>query len=210
MLHCLAELGAIDPSQSNAFPNFMYGKNDYVSALVTDDDDFDYYNQYRANFFGRTQEAGDQKIWYQKGFLMGGDTDAIDMSVYAGEMWLKSELKSKFLSMLDALPGITPDTAGEAIIRSYLDQAIADALPETGNGVISVGKSLTTTQKAYITQVTGDNTVYLQIENEGYWYTIDFTSGVDDSGATIYTAEYTLIYTKADKIRKISGTHVLI
>ncbi len=206
-LHPLAELGAINPEKASAFPNFMFGKSDYNSALVTTDDDADFYDQYRANYFGRTQEAGSTVTWFQRGYLMGGSDDATDMSVYAAEMWLKSDLKSSFMSMFDALSGITADTKGKATINSYIKSSIDSAL---FNSAISVGKDLTTTQKAYITQVTGDDSAYLDVANIGYWYDVDFTTETNTSGVTEYYAEYTLIYAKADKIRKVEGTHLLI
>lgn len=209
-LHPAAEAAAVDPDASNAFPNFMYNTDDALSELITNDDDADTYDALRMNYMGRTQEAGTERVWYQRGVLMGGDTDALTMSVYVAEAWLKSELKSSFLSMFNALPGIVADTSGKSIVRSYLDAAVQAALPDSGNGMISVGKDLTTTQKAYIYQITGDDNAWQNVKNEGYWYDITFDSYIADSGVTEYEAEYTLVYAKADKIRKVTGTHVLI
>lgn len=206
-LHPAAELGAIDPSRPAAFPNFMFGKNDLVSPIINSSSEADTYDAVRANYFGRTQEAGNTVVWYQRGYLMGGNTAPVDMSVFAAEMWLKSDLKSGFLNMFNALPGLTPGTQGRAIIKSYIQATVDRGLL---NGAILTGKELTTTQKAYITQVTGDEDVYQQVQNDGYWYDIDFESNVTQAGVTEYQAVYTLIYSKADKVRKVVGTHTLI
>ncbi|QWX10200.1 tail sheath [Vibrio phage vB_VpP_BT-1011] len=209
-LHPAAETAAIDPSKPNAFPNYMFAPDSVLSAVVTTDSEADTYDARRMNYMGRTQEAGQTRTWYQRGVLMGGDTDATTMSVYMGEAWLKAELKSQFLNMFNALPGITPDIAGRSYINLYLDAAVAQALPDGGNGMISVGKQLTTTQQAYITQVSGDEDAWKQVQSEGYWYTVNFFSTVAESGVTEWTAEYTLIYATAEKVRKVSGTHILI
>lgn len=126
------------------------------------------------------------------------------------EVWFKAELKSQFLNMFNALPGITPDIAGRSYINLYIDAAISQALPDSGNGMISVGKQLTTTQKAYITQVTGDEDAWKKVQNDGFWTSVSFASSVAESGVTEWTSEYTIIYSTAEKIRKVSGTHILI
>lgn len=209
-LHPAAEMAAINPSKPNAFPNFMFSPDPALGPVITTDSEADTYDALRMNYMGRTQESGTTRTWYQRGVLMGGDTDATTMSVYAAEVWLKAELKSQFLNMFNALPGVTPDIAGRSYINLYLDAAVAQALPDGGNGMFSVGKILTTTQKAYITQVTGSDDAWKAVQNDGYWYSVDFTSTVVESGVTEWTANYTLIYSTAEKIRKVSGTHILI
>ena len=206
-LHPAAELGAIDPEKANAFPNFMFGKNDLVEALITTNSEAGTYDASRSNYFGRTQEAGNTVTWYQRGYLMGGNDSPVDMSVYAAEQWFKAYLASEFLNMFNALPGITPDTKGRSIIKGYIDNAVQKALD---NGAFSVGKILSTTQKAYITQVSGSENAWQNVQNEGYWYDINFVSEVAESGVTEWSCEYTLLYSKADKVRKVVGSHILI
>ena len=209
-LHPAAEAAAINPAKPNAFPNFMFSPDPALSAVVTTDSEANQLDALRVNYMGRTQESGTTRTWYQRGVLMGGDQDALDMSVYIAEAWLKAELKSQFLNMFNALPGVTPDIAGRSVINLYIDAAVAQALPDGGNGMFSVGKRLSTTQKAFITQITGADDAWQKVESEGFWYTVDFTSTVADSGVTEWTADYTLIYSTAEKVRKVSGTHVLI
>ena len=206
-LHPCAEAGAIDPDKPSAFPNFMFAPDSVLSALITSDDDADTYDALRMNYMGRTQESGTELTWYQRGVLMGGDTDATTMSVYLGEVWLKAELKAQFLSMFNALTAITADIAGKTYINSYIETACQSAID---NGVFSIGKKLTTTQKSYINQITGDENAWQKVKSDGFWFTIDFDSEVATSGVTEYSAEYTLVYAKSDKIRSVNGKHVLI
>jgi transposase len=71
------------------------------------------------------------------------------------------------------------------------------------------GKELTNTQKAYITQITGDNTAWQRVQLNGYVLTVELSQQVIN-GATKYIAEYTLVYSKGDSIRKVEGRHILI
>lgn len=202
-----AESAAIDPAKPSSFPNYMFAPNSLLTAIVTSESEANTFDAIRMNYMGRTQEAGTELTWYQRGVLMGGSTDALTMSVYVGEAWLKADLTAEFLNMFNALPSITPDASGKAIITSYLDASVARAL---NNGVILVGKTLTTTQKAYITQVTGDDNAFQNVQTDGYWYSVSFRQEVSGGGVTEFIADYTLVYAKADKIRKVTGTHVLI
>ena len=122
------------------------------------------------------------------------------MGVHANEQWFKSYIKSQFLSMFIALQQVSADLAGQSIGISYLDAGIALALT---NGTIAVGKTLTTTQINYITQLTGDNKAYLEVQSRGYWYNVT-TNAVNN------TMDYLLVYAKRDSVDKVSGRNSLI
>ena len=77
------------------------------------------------------------------------------------------------------------------------------------NGTISKGKTLTTAQKAYITQLTGNEQAWYQVQNNGYYYTVNITTEIQGD-KTIYKAVYTLVYSKNDTIRKVEGSNILI
>ena len=89
------------------------------------------------------------------------------------------------------------------ILQDVIDQALF-------NGVISVDKPLTITQKLYIGQITGDDLAWHQIQNTGYWLDAAAESYVTTDSRTEWKIVYTLVYSKDDAIRKIDGTHVLI
>ena len=102
--------------------------------------------------------------------------------------------------MFIALQQVPADLAGEAIGLSYIDAGMAKALE---NGSISVGKTLTTTQINYITQLTGNGKAYLDVQSRGYWYKVTVN-------ATTNLMEYLLIYAKRDSVDKVEGRHSLI
>lgn len=154
------------------------------------------------NYNGQTQKAGSKIEFYQDGFL----ADGTDMAVYANEIWFKDAMKTEILNLEVASEKIPANDDGIAAILGVLQAVAGEAV---NNGTISVGKDLTNTQKAYITQLTGDNTAWQTIELNGYIINIELKTSVVN-GATKYIAEYQLIYSKGDSIRKVEGTHILI
>ena len=78
------------------------------------------------------------------------------------------------------------------------------------NGVISVEKPLTTVQKLYITEITGDDLAWHQVQNAGYWVDAVMQSYVTEDARTEWKCVYTLVYSKDDAIRKVEGSHILI
>ena len=88
------------------------------------------------------------------------------------------------------------------ILQGVIEEAL-------NNGTISVGKPLTNTQKAYITQLTGDNTAWQTVQLNGYVLEVVITQVVTN-GTTRYIAKYSLVYAKGDSIRKVEGRHTLI
>lgn len=90
-----------------------------------------------------------------------------------------------------------------AILQDVIDRALF-------NGVISVGKTLTTVQRLYITELTDDELAWHQVQGIGYWVACEMQSYVTQDSRTEFKAVYTLIYSKDDDIRKVEGTHVLI
>ena len=91
---------------------------------------------------------------------------------------------------------------GQAQLLTVLQGVINQAL---ANGTISVGKTLSQTQKVYIGAATGDQDAWYQVQNSGYWANIVIVL-ID----TDYVAEYTLIYSKDDVIRLVNGVQTLI
>lgn len=154
------------------------------------------------NYNGQTQKAGSKIEFYQDGFL----ADGTDMAVYANEIWLKDAMSTEILNLEIAVDKIPANIDGIGQVAGILQGVINEAL---NNGVISVGKELTNTQKAYITQLTGDNTSWQSVQLNGYILDVELAQNVVN-GTTRYIAEYTLIYSKGDSIRKVEGRHILI
>jgi hypothetical protein len=145
--------------------------------------------------------------FYQRGVMMGLATDPVDMNTYANEMWFKDAVGAAIMSLFLSAARVSANATGRgqllAIIQSVIEQA-------TYNGTISVGKPLNTTQKLYITNLTGDENAWQQVYNIGYWVDVNLESFVTTDGRTEWKAVYTLIYAKDDAIRKVEGSHVLI
>lgn len=206
-LHPAAETAAINPDNPNAFPNYAFSPDSALSPTVTTDTEADTYDALRMNYMGRTQSAGTQLTWYQTGVLMGGTDSATQMSAYVAEVWNKTNIQTHVLNALNALPGISADESGESLVSIYMEQSAQDSID---NGCISVGGTLTVTQRAYITQITGIDNAWKNVQQEGYYYTFDFESETATNGTTQYILHYTLVYKKRDMVNKVEGRHILI
>ncbi len=199
LLHACV-LAASNYEKPAASKNYMYQTDSRLTPSVKTDAEADANDALNVNYYGQTQEAGVDVSFLQKGRLTGGSSAPTAMGVHANEQWLKSYLKSQFLSMFLALEQVSADLVGQGIGMSYLDAGISLALT---NGTFSVGKTLTTTQINYITQLTGDSKAYLDVQNRGYWYDVT-------TDATTNTMDYLLVYSKRDSVDKVEGRHSLI
>jgi hypothetical protein len=197
-------LAATNYNAQNAVQNYEFQLSSTLTPSVTDDTTKQSYDAASVNYMGQTQTAGQFISFYQQGVLFGQSTDPLDMNVYANEEWLKDAASVALMNLLIALPKISANAQGRAQILAALQSVINLAL---FNGAISVGKVLTSAQIAEITSITGDEQAYYQVQTDGYW--VDCVM-VPSGSPVIYTAVYTLVYSKDDVIRKIQGTHVLI
>ncbi len=194
-------LSSTDYTQANSVQNYMFQQAD-LTPSVSSTETSDTYDGLLINYYGRTQSAGTNIDFYQRGVLNGLSTDPSDMSVYANEIWLKDDVGSSLMNLQLALTEIPANAQGRAQILTVIQQSANRAV---NNGTISVGKILTDTQKATITMLSGDPKAWYQVQNIGYWY--DCNIAFEDPN---YTGNYILIYSKNDVIRKINGRHVLI
>lgn len=188
-------------------PGFMYRQVGGLTPAVTSGGASDSYDNMRVNYYGLTQVNGQFLAFYQRGVLMGTATAPVDMNVFFNEMWLKSDAAANIMSAQLSLNRIPANTSGAATIRNCLQKTINAAL---FNGVISVGKTLTLPAQLFVTQTTGDDNAWQQVQNIGYWLEVVIQPVVTTDGRTEYKAVYTLIYSKDDTIRSVEGTHALV
>jgi len=205
-------MAATDYTSRNGVQNYMYRQVPNLTASVTgqstDAVSYTTLDGLLINYYGTTQQAGQNIAFYQDGVLMGLSTSPQFMNIFANEIWFKSYCQSAILSLQLSLPQLAANATGKGQLLAVLQSAINEAL---FNGVISVGKTLTTLQQLYITSITGDDKAWIAVQNSGYWMNVTIASSVDPvSHLTIYTATYTIIYSKNDSVRSVSGTHVLI
>lgn len=199
-------LAATDYSARNAVQNYMFQQFG-LTPSVTTNTGADAYDPLRVNYYGRTQTAGQTIDFYQRGVLMGGATAPVDMNTFANEQWLKDAAASAILTLLLALAKVSANASGRAQLMTILQSVVAEAL---ANGAISVGKDLTTTQKLYIAEITGDPDAWRQVQSIGYWLDVVMQSYTTTDSRIEWKAVYTLVYSKDDTIRSVDGTHVLI
>jgi len=182
--------------------NYMFQQAS-LASIVSDTTLSSTYDGIKVNYYGETQQAGSLLAFYQRGFLMGLATDPVDMGVYANEAFLKDSIGVSIINLLLALSAVPANASGITQVLAAVQAPIDVAL---FNGSISIGKTLNSTQIAFISVVTGDPTAYLQIQNIGYW--INATINEPVSGE--FVVNYTLLYSKNDVVRKVEGSHLLI
>ena len=200
-------LAATDYARRNSTVNYMFQQFPDLSAKVTTTPASMELDNQRVNYYGVTQTAGQLLAFYQRGVMCGGSQDPVDQNTYANELWLKDAAAANLMGLLLAKGKVSANDTGRGEIITILQDAIDRAL---FNGTISVGKPLTTIQKLYIGNLTGDDLAWQQVQTLGYWLDCTMESYVTLSGLTEWKAVYTLIYSKDDTIRKVDGSHVLI
>lgn len=200
-------LAATNYANPNATQNYMYYQFPARNITINSDPNADAADLSRGNYIGVTQSAGQQLAFYQRGVLCGGPTAAVDMNIYANEMWLKSDIIARLLTLFLGVARVPANETGAAQVLAVLQQSITQA---KDNGTISSGKTLSATQQQFITQVSGDQTAWRQVGSIGYWVSVSFSPYVTPGGLTEWQANYTLIYSKDDAIRVVNGSNVLI
>lgn len=188
----------------NAVKNYMFQEfpQQPVSVGVNDGTLYQTLDGLKINYNGQTQKSGKTLAFYQNGF----NADGTDTAVFDNEAWLKDAIATEFLNILLGLDFVSADNDGKAILTGVLSTMCDEAL---NNHVFSQGRELTNTQRAFITQLSGDENVWLDVQNNGYWFKVDISTETQGD-TTINVGEYTLIYLKNDVIRKVIGRNVLI
>ena len=201
-------MAATDYDLPNATQNYMFYQFPARNITVKDDSTADIADASRTNYIGATQVNGQTLAFYQRGILCGGSTDAIDINIYANEIWLKSKLASLLMSALLSMPRVPANESGKNILLSVIQNGIDAAKT---NGTISAGKDINIVQQQYITQVSGSDTAWRQVASIGYWVSIQFLSRVNPQTEQVeWYAKYQLIYAKDDVIRAVEGNDILI
>jgi hypothetical protein len=201
-------LAATNFNQPAANQNYMFYEFDQRNVTVSDDPTADLADSLRCNYIGVTQNAGQSLAFYQRGILCGGSQDAVDMNIYANEMWLKSTLASTFLRLFLAVGAVPASALGEAQLLAVVQPVITSAV---NNGTFSYGKTLDAIQQQYISSITGDVNAWRQVQTLGYWIDIRFESYVNqNTDLTEWKAVYRLVYSKGDVIRFVEGSDVMV
>lgn len=202
----MSVLAATNYARRASVQNYMFQQTGLTPTVITSAD-ADLYDGLRVNYYGQTQTAGQQLSFYQRGFLTGTGTDPVNMNVFANEQWLKDFAGSQIMGLLLALPRVPANATGRGQVLAVLrDPVVETALV---NGTISVGRTLSTQQRLFITEQTGDPNAFQQVQTSGYWLDATIESRTVNGVLEFFVA-YTLIYSKDDVIRRVEGSHVLI
>lgn len=194
---------SVNYNNANAAVDAMYQQHPDLTATVSDTSIAHALDEDGVNYYGRTQQAGQWLEFYQDGVLQGSVSA---MGVYANEAWLKDAITAAWLNLRLSIDTIPATTIGESLVTGALMSPINLALY---NGVITPGKTLDATQKAYITQLTGDENAWLTVQTRGFHLSVTVVK-YTESGREKYKGEYVLIYTKGDSINKVEGSDILI
>lgn len=201
-------LGATDYNLRNASQNYMFQQvAGYTPKIDSNTEANAIDTSTRVNYYGRTKNAGQPIDFYQNGYLCGVSTAPLQMNVYANEQWFKSAATSQLMSLMLNLPIIPATAEGRGIVLAGLQSVITRA---EFNGTIKAEKDLNVDQKAYIYQITGDPLAWFQVQSIGYWLDADVISEAQANGTIKYIIDYTLVYSKADAVNKITGRDILI
>lgn len=201
-------------TRRNASQNYMFQVFPTLPVGVSDTTLSNTYDNLRINYNGQTQDNGQNITFYQRGTLGGGPTAPDDMQSYADAAWLADAAGSQLMSLLLAVGEVPADTQGVSMIIAQLVQGVIGSTKTPGtalyNGVITTGKTLTVTQQQYITSVTGDPGAWRQVQNAGWWLSCFIQQVITEDSRTEYWANYVLVYSKNDAVRKVIGSHILI
>lgn len=197
-----AIMAATDYDRRNATINYMFRQSS-LTGDVTDTAESIELDAARVNYYGTTASAGQRISFFQRGFLMGGATAAIDMNVHANEQWLKAFASSRFLSLQLSTNIITPDNDGRGKVLLILSEMVTKA---KFNGTIQIGKPLDAVKQIAVTDLTGDPLAWHEVQNNGYWADVVMV----EESPNEWVAKYTLAYSKNDAVRKIEGSHNLV
>lgn len=199
----MAIAAAINYDLPNASVDFMYQQAAGIETSVTSATDQEAYDAIRVNYYGTTQQAGNLISFYQDGKLQGSIPS---MGVYVNEAWLKDALFTSILNLRLSLDSLPANETGLAYVKTAIQEVIEKA---QNNGVISAGKTLDATQKAYVGQITGDKNAWQSIQSIGYWLNVTVEK-YTEQGTEKYKVSYLLVYAKGDSINFADGKDILI
>lgn len=199
----MAAIAAIDYTRPNAVIDMMYQQFAGVEPSVDDMATANKYDAIKVNYYGATQQAGRQVAFYQNGVLQGSISS---IGVFANEAWLKDSLFTNLLNLRLGLDSLPVSQTGKSLVLNVMADTIELA---KYNGVIQIGKSLNSTQKAAITEITGNVDAWMSVQSAGYWLSADIVE-YRENGVEKYKISYLLVYGKGDSINFIDGRDILI
>lgn len=199
----MSAYAAVDYNKPNSAMDVFYKQFSGVTPSVSSNSERLIYDPLRINYYGTTQQAGQEVSFYQDGLLQG---DITSMSVYANEAWLKDSFITDVLNLRMALDSLPANNTGKSLVLSSLMNTVNKAL---NNGVVLAGKELDATQKAFITTITGDEDGWIAVQNSGYRLSAEIVK-YTEYGVEKYKISFLFVYSKGDTINYVDGRDILI
>lgn len=199
-----ANFAATNYDGANTVLSYMFLQSALTPSVATTAAS-DAYDLLRVNYYGNTQQAGQQFNFYQRGYVWGTEGDPLDINVYANEIWFKDAQSAAFMELL-LNNRVSANDQGISLILAAQQPVLDQALR---NGTISVGKALSPAKRAQVTSITGDPNAWVQVQANGYWRNVILVETVVGA-VTEYKARVTTVYSKDSTIRKIEGDDFLI
>lgn len=194
----VAGIAAVDYNRVNGAIDMMYQQFD-TEATVKSSADKKTYDDLKVNYYGQTEQAGNLVSFYQNGVLLGSIKK---IGVYANEAWLKDAFVADILNLRLSLDSLPASQTGVGLVLGVMMNTVNQALE---NGVMLAGKTLTQTQKDYITNLTGDDSAWLKVQSAGYYLDANLVNENDE-----YKVSFLCVYSKGDSINYVDGTDILI
>lgn len=194
----VAGIAAVDYNRVNGAIDLMYQQFD-TEATVKSSADKKTYDDLNVNYYGQTEQAGNLVSFYQNGVLLGSIKK---IGVYANEAWLKDAFVADILNLRLSLDSLPASQTGVGLVLGVMMNTVNQALE---NGVMLAGKTLTQTQKDYITNLTGDDSAWLKVQSAGYYLDANLVNENDE-----YKVSFLCVYSKGDSINYVDGTDILI
>lgn len=188
-----------DYQRTNSTKCFMYQQNSAIEPSITSDASANALDTLNVNYMGETQSAGGKIAFLQDGVAI----DGTDIGVVCNEIWMKSSFWTAIMNLLLTVEKVPANEDGVGLLKTVMMGTITTAIR---NGTIQPRKTLTTNQKVYIGQVTGNSEAWKDVYNDGY--VLDLKIEADDNNR--YVAKYVLVYSKGDAVRKIEGADILV
>lgn len=199
----MSRIASIDYTKPNAAISMFYQQFNGVKASVNKTSVAQDYDSIRVNYYGATSQAGEDVLFYQNGVLQGSITD---MGVYANEAWLKDAFITKILNLRLGLDTLPANNVGVGLVLASMMDVINLSLY---NGVTLPGKTLSSTQKAYITQLTGDSDAWMKVQGNGYYLSADLVKYTENE-VEKYKVSFLYVYSKGDSINYVDGRDIMI
>lgn len=199
----MSRIAAVDYTRPNAAISMFYQQFTGVEPSVNTTADARKYDALRINYYGETAKGGTTFAFYQDGVLQGSITD---MGVYANEAWLKDSFVTNILNLRLAVDTLPATNVGVGMVLNAMMDTVNLSLY---NGVTMPGKTLDSTQKAYITQITGDPDAWMSVQGSGYYLDADIVKYTEND-VEKYKVSFRYVYSKGDSINYVDGRDILI